>query len=118
MGKVAETNLLSMEFWRKLKEKWYTLSDAGKKKYLAASIELTLNAWAYATEGTGLAAPLKYADFEFNVSHGEETAIVHSANMLYGKLEKKCKEPWEAVAVKQIMLQLCNQYKLRDTGQW
>ncbi len=102
-----KSNLISQKFWAHTKEIWDSLSIGGKQKWFARAIELTQNAWADATASTDLACPLKFSDFEGK-----------SPNMFYGTLRKACKNTWDAVAVKQILLQLYAQYKLRDTGEW
>jgi hypothetical protein len=120
-----KSNLISMKFWAKTKELWYSLSDAGKKKWLDLSIILTQNAWAGATANTDLKCPLKYDDFRLPVNADvdgdgklEVVSWVHSPAMLYATFPKACKNTWDAVAVKQILEQLCSQYALRDAGIW
>jgi hypothetical protein len=117
--------LIAQIFWRKVNEYRTKLSSTSLKVWLNKAIELTLNAWALATSGTDLQAPLKYDDFIFQAMadlDGDgiyaEKQTIHSAAMLYGKLGKKCKNTWNAPAVKQVIELLSDQYKARDTGEW
>jgi hypothetical protein len=118
-------NLVSMKFWAKTREVWAGLSPVGKEKWLKLSIELTQNAWAYLASATDLKCPLKYDDFKFTLPPFDvdgdgvlETESTHSALMYYSKLDKACKNTWDATAMKQVLLQLMNQYALRDSGIW
>ena len=122
--KENKSNLISQIFWAHTKAIWSSLSIGGKQKWLAKAIEVTQNAWADATLGTDLQCPLQYSNFAFNIKADTdmnavyEDVVVHSPAMYYAKLDRKCKNMWDAVAVKQILMQLCNQYALRDAGIW
>jgi hypothetical protein len=118
-----KANRIAQKFWAKTRELWSSLSVAGKKKWLAKAIEVTQNAWAVATMGTDLKCPLKYSDFATVIKADtnldgiiDEDTVVHSPAMYYAHLDRKCKNTWDAVAVKQVLKQLCDQYALRDEG--
>jgi hypothetical protein len=121
---INKSNLIAQKFWAHTKEIWATLSIGGKQKWLEKAIELTRNAWADLATATDLKCPLTYDDFaskmqwDVNGDGSPETITVHSPAMYYGKLDKKCKNTWDAVAMKQVLEQLNNQYALRDAEIW
>jgi len=125
MEATNKSNLIAQKFWVRTREIWRGLTDMGKKKWLDLAIVVTQNAWADATAQTDLKCPLKYSDFATVIKADtnldgliDEETTVYSAAMYYAKLDRKCKNTWDAAAVKQILKQLCDQYALRDAGIW
>jgi len=112
-------NLLANRFLVETIYRWPKLSLANKERWLAKALELANKAFEWAVRGTDLKAPTKYDDFKVQVPTGDGEFIpAYSKSMYYGKFDKKCRNEWNPVEVKDALDTLFPILKVRDTGKW
>lgn len=112
-------NLLANRFLAETIYRWPKLSLANKEKWLAMALLLANNAFAWATRGTDIKAPTKYDDFKCQVLaiDGEQLPAFSKA-VYYGKFDRKCRDTWNPIEVKDALDTLFAIFRMRDTGKW
>jgi hypothetical protein len=112
-------NLLANRFLVETEYRWPRLLWANKEKWLAIALDLANRAFAWATRGTDIKAPTKYDDFKCQVlSIDGDQLPAFSKTMYYAKFDKKCRNEWNPVEVKDALDTLFAIFKVRDTGKW
>jgi hypothetical protein len=112
-------NLLANRFLVETEYRWPKLSMERKEQWLALALELANKAFAWATRGTDIKAPTKFEDFKNEVLtlDGEKIPVFSKA-MYYAKFDKKCRNEWNPVEVKDALDTLFAIFRVRDTGKW
>ena len=114
---MVNPNLLANRFLAETIYRWPGLGN--KEKWLAVALLLANKAFAWAVRGTDIKAPTKYEDFKCQVlSIDGEHLPAFSKAMYYAKFDKKCRNEWNPIEVKDALDTLFQIFKMRDTGQW